>query len=370
MAHLDSVTLRGFKSVRELNDFKLNKLNVLIGANGAGKSNFVDFFRMLRSMAEEALQRYALNSGGADGFFFNGPKETKDISAALTFGKNQYRFSAEPSVSGEMILRSEGVKYTGGNFPSDWHDYLGARKESALKSWKDQKSSWGSYASVEAHVYKSVASWIVYHFHDTSSTAAMRREQSARDFRELNSTGGNIAAFLWHLRENWSDHYRRIRETIQIIAPFFDDFLLEPQTKGEKETIRLEWRQKGSSFPFQAWQLSDGTIRFICLATALLQPLPPSTIVIDEPELGLHPYALEALSALIYETSLRTQLVISTQSPLLVDHFDAEQIVTVQRKNGASSFDRLEPEHLSGWLKEFSLGELVRKNVVETAPNE
>jgi predicted ATPase len=370
MAQLDSITLKGFKSIRELNDFKLQKLNVLIGPNGAGKSNFVDFFRLLRAMAEEGLQGLIVQSGGADGFLFNGPKETKQISALLKFGWNQYRFTAEPNVAGELILREEGVLYTGGKRPNDWQIYYVPKKESSLKDWKGSKSSWGDYLSAEGYVHKSVSSWIVYHFHDTSSTAPMRRDQALRDFRELNPTAGNIAAFLKNIRENWSAKYQRIRETIQIIAPFFDDFLLEPQTKGDNELIRLEWRQKGSSFPFQPWQLSDGTIRFICLATALLQPVPPSTVVIDEPELGLHPYALEVLAALIHEASLHTQLVVSTQSPLLVDRFDAEHIITVQRKDGASSFDRLEPEPLADWLKDFSLGELVRKNVVETAPHE
>lgn len=369
MSKLDAITLKGFKSIRDLRDFKLQKVNVLIGPNGAGKSNFVDFFRLLRSMAEQGLQSFVLASGGVDGFFFNGPKETKQLSAHLKFGYNEYRFAATASVAGEMILTDEAVLYTGGKYKDRWQFHGGGKKESGLKTWKGGRSSWGNYPSAEAYVYDSVSSWIVYHFHDTSASAPMRREQSARDFRELNATAGNIAAFLWQMKQMNASHYQRIRETIQIIAPFFDDFLLEPEKKGENEVIRLEWRQKGSVFPFQPWQLSDGTIRFICLTTALLQPTPPSTMVIDEPELGLHPYALEVLAALIHETSLRTQLVISTQSPLLVDHFDAEQIIVVQRKDGASTFERLEAEPLRGWLSDFSLGELVRKNVVETGPN-
>ena len=162
--------------------------------------------------------------------------------------------------------------------------------------------------------------------------------------------------------------YQRIRETIQLIAPFFDDFLLEPEKKGGNEILRLQWRQKGGSFPFQPWQFSDGTIRFICLATALLQPAPPSTIVIDEPELGLHPVALEALAALIHETSQQTQLILSTQSAPLLDHFEPEQVVVVDRSEGASVFHRLEREALEHWIADYSLGQLVRKNVIETGP--
>src|SRR5687767_5550879 len=139
MAALDQITLKGFKSIRELTDFKLEKLNVLVGANGAGKSNLVDFFRMLRAMADGALQAFVINSGGADGFFFNGPKETKQISAYLKFGLNQYRFGLEPTVSGEMMIHNEGTLYTGGRWPSDWHSWGGGIKESRLKSWKDDR---------------------------------------------------------------------------------------------------------------------------------------------------------------------------------------------------------------------------------------
>jgi len=196
----------------------------------------------------------------------------------------------------------------------------------------------------------------------------MRRDCSARDFRELRPDAGNIAAFLLKMREENEARYQRIRETIQLIAPFFDDFLLEPQKKGDNELVRLEWRQKGSNFPMQPWQFSDGTIRFICLATALLQPNPPSTVLIDEPELGLHPFAIELLAALFHEASDYTQLLVSTQSPGLLDCFDPEDVVVVERAEGASLFRRLEREALEHWLEDYSLGELVRKDIIESGP--
>ena len=368
MAALDEITLQGFKSIPELKDFKLEKLNVLVGANGAGKSNLVDFFRMLRAMADGGLQSFVTNSGGADGFSFNGPKETKQISAHLKFGSNQYKFALEPTVAGEMTIREEATLYTGGHFPSDWHNWGGGVKESRLPTWKDQKSPWGDYPSVQAHVYKAVSTWTVYHVHDTSGTAPMRRDGPARDFRELRSDAGNVAAFLLKMRELNRARYQRIRETVQLIAPFFDDFVLEPQTKGESELVRLEWRQQGSTFPFQPWQFSDGTIRFICLAAALLQPTPPSTVVIDEPELGLHPYALEVLAQLLKESAQRTQLIVSTQSAPLLNQFDPREVVVVERGEGASHFRRLEAEPLAEWLTDYALGELLQKNVIEAGP--
>jgi predicted ATPase len=368
MAKLDEITLKGFKSIKELAAFKLGKLNVLAGANGAGKSNLVDFFRMLRAMADGGFQKFITNAGGADGFFFNGPKETKQIGAHLKFGQNEYRFSLETTVAGEMTINDEATLYRGGQFASDWHKWGTAKKESGLPTWKDRKSSWGDYPSAEAHVYKAVSSWMVYHFHDTSSTAPMRRHCSVRDFRELRSDAGNIAAFLLKMREQNRPQYQRIRETIQLIAPFFDDFILEPEKQGESELVRLEWRQKGSTFPRQPWQFSDGTIRFICLATALLQTNPPSTVLIDEPELGLHPVAIEAISALLHEAARITQLLVSTQSPGLLSHFEPEHLVVVELAEGASVFRRLERESLEQWLDDYSLGELVRKDIIESGP--
>ncbi|MCL4178248.1 MAG: AAA family ATPase [Verrucomicrobia bacterium] len=368
MAALDQITLNGFKSIRELKDFKLEELNVLVGANGAGKSNLVDLFRLLRAMADGGLQSFVTNSGGADGFFFNGPKETKQISTHLKFGSNQYRFALEPTVASEMMIREEATLYTGGQGLGDWHRHGGGVKEARLPTWKDRRSGRGDWPSVEAHVYRAVSSWMVYHFHDTSSTAPMRRPCAVRDFRELRPDAGNIAAFLLKIREENAVRYQRIRETVQWIAPFFDDFVLEPQMKGENELVRLEWRQHGSTFPFQPWQFSDGTIRFICLATALLQPRPPSTVVIDEPELGLHPYALEVLAQLLKESAQRTQLIVSTQSAPLLNQFEPQEVVVVERLEGASHFRRLEEEPLAEWLKDYSLGELLQKNVIEAGP--
>ena len=165
-----------------------------------------------------------------------------------------------------------------------------------------------------------------------------------------------------------SSSFEKIRETIQITAPFFDDFLLEPEELGGDEVVRLEWRQKGSSYPFQPFQFSYGTIRFICLATALLQPHPSSTVVIDEPELSLHPFALDVLAGLFRDAAERTQLIVSTQSATLLNHFEPAEVITVDREGGASRFRHLDAQSLTDWLEDFTLGELWQKNVFNGGP--
>ena len=153
-----------------------------------------------------------------------------------------------------------------------------------------------------------------------------------------------------------------------MVTPFFDDFVLESRQSGEKEEINLSWTQKGSDYPMQPYHLSDGSIRFISLATALLQPNPPSTIIIDEPELGLHPAAIVILAELIQQAAQRTQVIVATQSPALIDQFGINDIVVVNRKEGASSFERLNEKDFSEWLKNYSVGELWTKNVIAGGP--
>jgi predicted ATPase len=198
----------------------------------------------------------------------------------------------------------------------------------------------------------------------------MRREQADQDAQYLRFDASNIAAFLFVMRETKNPEYVLIRDTIRLVAPFFDDFLLKPRKNGNGSKLALDWHQKGSDFPFQAWHLSDGTLRFICLATALLQPDPPPTIVIDEPELGLHPHALEVLAGLLQKASQRVQVIVSTQSAPLLSQFEPEDVITVCRKDGASVFGRLDRKDLADWMKEYTLGELWQKNVVEAGASD
>lgn len=352
---LDKISISGFKSIRSLEKLSLGNLNILIGANGAGKSNFVDFFRMLRAMAERGLNAFATKMGGADGFFFGGPKETPQISATLEFDPIPYRFVLEPTAGNEFIFSDESTFHSGKGWRSRGSGYT----ESRLRHWE------GGYV-----LNMRLTGCMAYHFNDTGMLAFLRREHSVHNGRELSDDAGNLAAFLWHLDNERNDKFilNRIRETIQLVAPYFDDFLFEPRKKGEDEKIRLQWRQKGSSYPFQPWHLSDGTIRFIALSTALLQPHPPTVMIFDEPELGLHPFALEVLANLISEAADRTQIIVSTQSVQLLNHFQPEDVIVVDRVKGASEFRRLDPALLKEWLKDYSLGELWQKNVLSGGP--
>ena len=218
-------------------------------------------------------------------------------------------------------------------------------------------------------VYEAIASWQKYHFHDTSSTAGMRHYEIVQDNSVLRMDAANIAPFLLKLQQQHPNEYKSILNAVKLVIPFFEDFILQPRQQGAKEEVNLGWTQKGAdNYPMQPYHLSDGSIRFICLAAALLQPHPPSTIIIDEPELGLHPEAIVILAELIQVASQRTQVIVATQSPALIDQFGIEDIIVVNRKDGASTFKRLEEKDFSEWLKEYSVGELWTKNVIAGGP--
>lgn len=309
------------------------------------------------------FQNFVNEAGGGDGFLFLGPKVTPEITSKIEFGSNSYGFTLKPTASGSLLIASETTGHR------DSTNTFQSNQESILKSIRDQTSySYPGRHGVGYYIYDSVSSWTVYHFHDTSPLAPVRRDQAVEDTQRFRHNASNIAPFLLGLKEEEPGSYELIRDTVRLIAPFVEDFLLRPRMRGTSEQVRLEWLQKGSDIPFQPNQLSDGTIRFICLAVALLQPTPPATIVIDEPELGLHPFAISMLADLIKSASERTQVIISTQSPTLLDNFEPSDVVVVNRREGRTTLERLDSQALAGWLEEYSVGELWQKNVVHGGP--
>jgi predicted ATPase len=224
-------------------------------------------------------------------------------------------------------------------------------------------------AQLSRYVYDAVRSWKIYHFHDTSATAPMRHAEIIEDNEFLRSDAANIAPFLLWLREEEENTYQEILDTCRIVVPYFEDFLLKFKKYGESKKVSLTWKTKGLDYPMQPYHLSDGSIRFICLVAALLQPEPPSAIIIDEPELGLHPEAIRILGELIQNVAKRTQLIIATQSPLLLDQFSIEDIVVANRRDGQSIFERLNREDFAIWLEDYSVVELWTKNVIQGGTN-
>ena len=352
---IDRLKIEGFKSIREL-DLELGRLNVLIGPNGAGKSNLVSYFDMLREMVEGRLQLWVNNRGGSDRILCFGVKKTTNLESLIEFGRNGYRFVLTPSLTSRFTFSTEDVCFDG-DYVSKMHIRMGSgQTESQLKD---------SDEMVAKYCYASISSWKVFHFHDTSDTALVKRKGELQDNEYLRTDASNLAAYLFALNRRNPATYTQIRKIVRLAIPFFDDFVLEPEEiRPDEFLIQLTWRQIGSDYPLLPSQLSDGSIRFLCLVTALLQPNPPSTIIIDEPEIGLHPYAISLLGSLLSSASERMQVIVATQSVQLLDEFSIDDLIVVELHDGVSIFKRLKESDFDVWLQDFSVGELWDKNVL------
>ncbi len=364
MPKLDRMRVAGFKSIRD-QEIELGALNVLIGANGAGKSNLIKVFDLLHQIIHQNLQLAVGRAGGSDQFLHFGRKQTEEIVLHFDFEPNAYRCVLLPTEDDELIFADETVSFhVKEQYSEPYDEFLGSgHSETAMLD----PSAGEARTRIADHVIHAFRSWKIYHFHDTSPSAKVKQKGDLGDNVALRPDAGNLAAFLYRLRETQRDTYRNIVDAVRMVAPFFDDFDLRPD-RLNPEKIRLEWRERGSDSYFNAAALSDGTLRFISLATLLLQHELPTTVLLDEPELGLHPYAITMLAELLGAASERTQVLVSTQSVTLVNQLSPEDVIVVDRPEGESTFRRLSSEDIASWLKGYSLGELWEKNVLGGRP--
>jgi predicted ATPase len=347
---MDFIEIAGYKSIKKAH-VNISPINILIGANGAGKSNFVSFFEFLNFLYEKKLTEYVSLNGGTEKYLHKGSKTTEEMSGLLSFGNriNEYSFTITPGPE-HFIFTSEKLWYEG----DDW-EIANYTSEAQVKS---------SDVFRAKYVRNGLTSYRKYHFHETGKNSPFSKPSHIdNDKYYLYNNGDNLAAYLYNIRETHQKVYNRIISIIQTIAPFFSDFFLKANSEGY---IRLQWKDKYSDNIYGVTDLSDGTIRFIALTTLCMQPDLPQTLIIDEPELGLHPASIAKLAGMIKSISQKgTQVIIATQSSDLVNYFEPPDIITVDQVQGESEFHRLKEEDLSKWLVEYTLGDLWKRNIIE-----
>lgn len=356
---ITKIEISGFKSLEKVS-LDLNMLNILIGSNGSGKSNFISVFYLLQNIVSGKLQLYVRKNGGPNSFLFFGSKRTEKLSVKFYFGNNGYGFTLVPTTDNRFMFEDEFFFWnmTGERSLGSGHT------ETAIHS--------GTGNGIDRFVMPILEGqdWKVYHFHDTSDTALMKQLQSLNDNEEFSADARNLAPFLYRLKEEFPKNYIQIRDAVRLAAPFFDDFILRRDPLN-KDMIQLEWKDLSGDIPFHASQLSDGTLRFVCLAVLLLQPeeLQPETILIDEPELGLHPYAIQVLASMIKKCTVQRQVIISTQSVELLNEFTADDVIVVNHTKDHSEFQRLHSDQLAYWLDhDYTLGDLWKSNILGGRP--
>ncbi len=369
MNKLKTIKLKGYKSFQDA-EVHFSDVTVLLGANGAGKSNLVSFFRMLNYLCTDKLQEHIGQNGGSDSLLHYGRKTTTQIEAEVEFkgsdSTTHYIIRLADAAPDTLIFTDERARFQKTGYPQPQDVPLGAgHKESKLRD-KDHEGN-----KTCKVLFGMLSRCRVHQFHDTSSTAKIRKSGYIEDAAYLRDNAGNLAAYLRSLQVAYPDYYQQIVDTITLVFPSFGDFVLHP-SPGNDEYILLNWKEEGyAEYLLGPHQLSDGTLRFMALATLFLQPPEkmPSVIILDEPELGLHPYAISVLAGLVRSVAVDTQVILATQSPRLVDEFDPGQVVVLEiDKKAGTKCKHLEAAKLSEWLDDYSMGELWEKNIFGGRP--
>jgi predicted ATPase len=367
---LETVSLRGFRSIKELDNFTFGPITVLVGANGSGKSNLIAFFRMMNEMMLGGLQRFLQNGGGGSNFLHFGPARTRFLEAKLAFhsdaGLNTYLCELTFAAVDRLMFVREELRFqrNGTNQPLLIPIENNEPVESTLSRYLDPNLR--THRFIKWFLDKTR----VFHFHDTSMTSRMRNYCDQDDAPYLRAEGGNLAAVLLRLRREFPANYRRVVAGVNTVFPELKDFHLEPTARNGAGLL-LRWQPTSNPTEvFGPAHLSDGTLRMIALVTLFNLPEAMTTwmIILDEPELGLHPAAEAYLASLIRSASTQTQVLLSTQSATLVAHFKPSEVVVTEMHEGASSFQRLDEDKLGHWLKRYTLGEAWRKNVFGGRP--
>ena len=354
---VNKIQIKGFKSIKEM-DIVLKPINIIVGQNGAGKSNFVGVFKFLNKIVNKELQDYIRRNGGDDRFFYFGNKVTNqiEISLFLKNNTNSYEISLVSAVPNTLYINKEIVRYLINNNYTD----LGQGFESRLKEDDTYKC---------VFVKNFLEGIKIYHFHDVGDNAPIKKSCKITDNLFLQSQADNLPAMLYRFKKYNPYEYNKIVEVVKMVAPFFQDFILEP----EENNIMLRWKHIGYDKIFDVYDLSSGTLRFVALATLLLQPINciANTILIDEPELGLHPYSLKILAELFKSVTKKDKQIIATsQSIEFINEFSYEDIIVVDRKDETSYFRRLEEKEVKEWLNEFSIGDIWGRNIIGGTPND
>lgn len=382
-ARLSHIKVKGFKSIGEL-DLDMKPINILIGANGSGKTNFISLFTFLRNLSEGRLQRYVEKQGFANTFFHFGVKTTQEISIEIDMGKSGYQAVFEHGANNDSLVFVREYSVVNA-LPKQLYNLLGRNGESGLllkyvdiprntsKISDNQVISEG-FGVVTKRTQRYLDGSRVYHFHDTSPTAEFKQASELNASEYLYSNASNLASFLHRLKTDdlpeSEKSYKHIVAAIKTVAPYFLDFYLKPRGREGEQKILLKWLHRDHDEPFSANQLSDGTARFICMATLFLQPstLRPKTIILDEPELGLHPAALEVLADIVKSVSKESQVICSTQSVTFANQFEADDFIVVDQNKGASVFKRPDAKSLEAWLEDYAMGDVWSKNLIGGRP--
>ena len=371
---IESVRIRGFRSLADVELSNLQNANVLIGANGSGKSNFIRFFEMMSWMLRSRrLGEFVERHGGADDQLYGGNSVTPCMEGEVTLGtdkgRNDYRFALSYAHPDRLIFTEEAYRFSASDYSTDapWKYVPSGHREAGIIDVAQAGPSPGVNPTTARVIVHLLRSCQVFQFHDTSDTSNFKKRWDAEDNNYLRSHGGNLAAVLHRLEQGDVRRFDLICRNVRRVLPVFDRFQVD-ESYGK---VSLRWKAAGTDRTFGAHLTSDGSLRFFALVTLLNLPpeMLPNVLLLDEPELGLHPAAIALVGGMIKSLAVDRQIIVATQSPLLVDAFDLDEIVVLDLHDGRTSFSRPDADGYKKWLEDgFMPGEIWQKNLIGGRP--
>jgi len=373
---IENINIKGFRSLADVTILELPDVTVMIGTNGSGKSNIIRFFEMLSWMLKSRqLAEFVARQGGAGDQLFGGHQQSLLLQSVISMktqaGQNDYQFSLAHAHPDRLIFLHEAYRFSGIGYPSeaDWQ-HLGsghdeARIVDAAQGLIDSDTYYNpTTASTIVHLLRDCAT---YQFHDTSDNSRFKTKWDVSDNNYLRNHGGNLAAILYRLEHEDLHRFDLICRHIRRVLPEFDRFVIE-ESYGK---VLLRWKAKWTEKSFGAHLTSDGSLRFFALVTLLNLPseMLPSVILLDEPELGLHPAAIGLVAGMIQQLSHDKQIIVATQSPLLVDEFELDEIIVLDLEDGRTKLRKLNADDYQVWLRQdYTPSQLWQKNVLGGRP--
>ena len=368
---IESVRVRGFRSLADVEFSAMPRATVMIGANGSGKSNVIRFFEMLNWMiGERRLGEFVARNGGADDQLHGGARRTPRMEAEITLrnnaGLNRYKFALFHAHPDRFLFGDESFSFDmcDVDVQAEWQHLGSGHAEARIV----KATIFAPYISQTARVISDLfRACAVYQFHDTSDTSNFKINWDAGDDSILRRDGGNLPALLRRLEREDAQRYEMICRQIGRILPGFDRFDIR-EAYGK---VALRWRAKRSDKTFGAHLTSDGSLRFFALATLLNLPsdMLPDIVMLDEPELGLHPAAVELVGGMVQSLAAERQVIVATQSPQLVSAFDLDEIFTLDLRDGETIARKLSADDYQTWLEDgFTAGQLWQKNLLGGRP--
>lgn len=383
---IERITLKNFKSLGNV-DLELKNLNVLIGPNASGKSNLLSFFRLLKEGANERLSMAVNRMGGISNLInYQTDSYNKRFGWQITIStlNSQYEYTGRISQKGQSgyqvlseTIQGKSLEQKNGYFPYFFSSGQGGEGIKEQQGSENQRSFDEDLSDQEliisqirdriryphlANIRTTLADWQIYHGFGESALETIRGPQlfTVVDPFRLDPLGRNLLSIVQQLanERRYEKINERLNDTMRAVFPDFIK-LYTPTSAGGMGSLFYGSENHEESIP--ALNMSDGQLRFLGLVIVLLLadlPNPPSLIVIDEPEIGMHPKMVEVFAELLQSASEKTQIIVTTHSPQLVDRVKPEDVVTVTMHEGKTTLERLSKPNLSEWLEHYTLGKL------------